>query len=289
MCTWQFSQFIFATQIATLLLLKWLRIISNDLYEDFYWTHIAAIVAATTLLQLTNFTLIISSLYLCLMFSNNIAELIVILSRCWNTKRGIILEIAMTIFFTLFIKSYILYTQDDAHVFDILKSKLTSYKDFHTMLYTCAPEFDFLGYNTFEAFIVTFLLQTIIFAGILALYYWYKCFKTHGYPRCIEPDIAYNGIQTGIFIIMAVLIMRLKLFMTPHLCIIAGLVSAKRYLEKIGQKSEFIRTAFVLFLISSISYHAYNNAKQERSVEGDYIYIYICYQINFFPTTFLRY
>lgn len=34
---------------------------------------------------------------------------------------------------------------DDDHVFDILRSKFTAFANFHTRLYTCAPEFDFVG------------------------------------------------------------------------------------------------------------------------------------------------
>ena len=32
-----------------------------------------------------------------------------------------------------------------AHVFDILRSKFSGFRNFHTLLYTCAKEFDFLG------------------------------------------------------------------------------------------------------------------------------------------------
>ena len=43
----------------------------------------------------------------------------------------------------------------------------------------------------------------------------------------VSSAIWYNLAQTGIYAIMAVGVMRLKLFFTPHLCIIAGLL-AKR-------------------------------------------------------------
>lgn len=31
-----------------------------------------------------------------------------------------------------------------AHISGLIKSKFTSYKDFHTLMYTCAAEFDFI-------------------------------------------------------------------------------------------------------------------------------------------------
>lgn len=266
LCTWQFSHFVFATQIIALLILKWMRIIPYDFYKNFCMTHALAIAAATSI---TNGTLIVSSLYMCLLISSNAANLMIKLSRSPNTIRDIILEIATTIVFTKWMKSYILYSQDDAHVFNILKSKLTDYRDFHTMLYTCSAEFDFLQYKTYEAIVKTLLLPTAILAGMLALYYWYRSYKTSDYPHCVEADMAYNGLQTGAFIVMAVFIMRLKLFMTPHLCIIAGAVCSKRYLEKVGLKSELARAAVIFLLVSGMSYHGVERFQQERGFIGE--------------------
>ncbi|VDP18314.1 unnamed protein product [Schistosoma margrebowiei] len=77
---------------------------------------------------------------------------------------------------------------DGGHIWDLLKHKLTilfgitTYKTFHTMLYLCAPEFDF--------------------------------------------------INLAIFTIMAMLIMRLKLFWTPQMCLsLAILAQPTRWFE----------------------------------------------------------
>jgi C-mannosyltransferase DPY19L len=35
--------------------------------------------------------------------------------------------------------------RDDDHIFDILRSKFTDFANFHTRLYTCAVEFDFIS------------------------------------------------------------------------------------------------------------------------------------------------
>lgn len=211
---------------------------------------------------------------MCLIISNSLTCFILNkLSRFLNTKQETVFEMGITIILTKWMKSYILYSQDDAHVFNILKAKLTHYKDFHTMLYTCSAEFDFLQYKTYETIIKTLLLPTAILTGMLVLYYWYRSSRINNYPQYIEADVAYNSLQTGAFIIMAVFIMRLKLFMMPHLCIIAGAVCSKRYLEKLGLKSELMRIAAIILLLSGMSYHGIDRFQEERSFIGNYVRI----------------
>ena len=44
----------------------------------------------------------------------------------------------------------------------------------------------------------------------------------------ISAAIWYNLAQSGVYAIMAIGIMRLKLFFTPHLCILAGLMAKEK-------------------------------------------------------------
>lgn len=268
LCCWQFSHFVFTTQIIALLILKWIRIIPNSLYSSIFIVHCWSIVIA---MCITDFYTLFDSLYLCLLLTSKAFSLTEKVSRVIGKTFQTIIEIVLTIAWTVDLKSlHSTLSENNAHVFNLLKAKLTNYKDFHTMLYTCSPEFDFLQYRNYEIIIKTLLLPTAILAGILAVYFWYRNYKIKGYPRCIEADLAYNGLQTGAFIIMAVFIMRLKLFMNPHLCIIAGTVCANRYLEKFGLKNEMTKTAVTLLLISAMSYHGLKVLQEERSVIGNY-------------------
>jgi hypothetical protein len=48
----------------------------------------------------------------------------------------------------------------------------------------------------------------------------------------IEPELLYTLLQLGIFFYMAVLVMRLKLFLTPHLCIVAAVLASRKVSTK---------------------------------------------------------
>ena len=70
----------------------------------------------------------------------------------------------------------------------------------------------------------------------------------------VQPDINaaiwYNLGQTGIYAIMAVGIMRLKLFLTPHMCIIVALL-AKDKVHK--NQPKYLQYFIIIFSDSSWS------------------------------------
>lgn len=264
---WQFSQFILSTQIIAFLILKWLCIIPENLYKKLYIVHVVSLI---TVLIATQSSLLLCSLYTAMLASHVYVKFVIkSFQRFLSAQQLVLMEIFQFVITTELIKSLFLGSANDEHVYNILKSKLSSYRDFHTMLYTCSPEFDFFKYETMDTIVRTLLLPSAALAGVLVLYYWYRNYRNDGYPRCIEPHLAYNFLQLGAFVVMAVFVMRLKLFMTPHLCIVSGLVAGKKYFNKFGLKSDAVRAAFVILLIGGMSHYGIQRFEQEREIVGN--------------------
>ena len=131
---------------------------------------------------------------------------------------------------------------DDSHIFDIFRAKFSDYKNFHTQLYTCAKEFDFLEYETYFKLSKTLLIPAVLLVwftvGIIVLHREYRLYSgdnpsTYDVipagPGRSKPlaGVVYTCIQSVAFTILAIMIMRMKLFMTPQLCIVAGLIASK--------------------------------------------------------------
>lgn len=57
-----------------------------------------------------------------------------------------------------------------AHIGDILRSKFGNFKNFHTLLYTCAPEFDFLEYETYTKLTKTCLIPAMLLSVAIIVF-----------------------------------------------------------------------------------------------------------------------
>eukprot|EP00116_Pleurobrachia_bachei_P003509 sb/3463771/ len=129
---------------------------------------------------------------------------------------------------------YLLQLSDDAHIFNILRAKFTSYGDFHTMLYTCSPAFDFIGVESFLKLTITLLLPVAVcVVGRLGYLYFSQLYHTtqEGEGR-LDGVYAYHVFQLACYTGMAVLLMRLKLFMTPYMCVMSGLAASNAVLPQ---------------------------------------------------------
>ncbi|KAA8591902.1 hypothetical protein FQN60_017276 [Etheostoma spectabile] len=92
-----------------------------------------------------------------------------------------------------FMLSTVLSASDDAHISALIKSKFTSYKDFHTLMYTCAAEFDFMELETPIRYLKTLLLPINVL--VVAVIAWKTIqdivrFLRDGGKASVKPDDA---------------------------------------------------------------------------------------------------
>ena len=164
--------------------------------------------------------------------------------------------------------------QDDAHIFEILKSKFTDFRNFHTLLYTCAVEFDFLGWEMPWKTTSTLLLPCAALASLCVIYQYLRVLWTKFKdPAAIviqttDPAVLYNVIQMMAYAVMAILIMRLKLFLTPHMCIVAGLLASKKLIP--GLKSREMQLGVLAVLVALMSVKGVENIGEQRNIMGEY-------------------
>uniref|UniRef100_A0A671UUT1 Dpy-19-like 1, like (H. sapiens) n=1 Tax=Sparus aurata TaxID=8175 RepID=A0A671UUT1_SPAAU len=139
-----------------------------------------------------------------------------------------------------------------AHISGLIKSKFTSYKDFHTLMYTCAAEFDFIELETPLRYLKTLLLPiNMLVVALIAGRVTVSVLLIRLCKR-VPLQLVYHSLQLVAFTVLAVLIMRLKLFLTPHMCIMASLVCSKQLFGWIGEKSKHQIVVFALMAIMAI-------------------------------------
>ncbi|XP_063632060.1 protein C-mannosyl-transferase DPY19L1 [Cydia splendana] len=265
---WQFSQFVFLTQTVIFFLMEQLKIIDLKALCIFLHSHFCGLHMAVLLLQgndmlktslYTSFFLVVSTY--CLFFSSfriKVQNRLDLFVEAWL----IILRLLIVITSSFYLKHLIsdfLEIQDDTHVWDILYSKFTSYKNFHTLLYTCSEVFDFLPLSTVVNMTKTCLIPMVVFGVCVRVYSWFGGEKktekkevlededsgiennadskekndvemdmtdsTVRYLRRlkIEPAVVYQVAQLCVFAILAALVMRLKLLLGMQLCVVSAL------------------------------------------------------------------
>ncbi|KAF3839214.1 hypothetical protein F7725_017931 [Dissostichus mawsoni] len=230
MLPWQFAQFVLLTQI-TLAVCFVLMFGNSMLLTSFYASSLVSIWAIIAL-------------------RDRFAQLF---------KPGIVMWVMQGLAWVgstvllKFLLSTVLCASDDAHISGLIKSKFTSYKDFHTLMYTCAAEFDFLELETPLKYLKTLLLPINML--VVAVIAWRtfqdivrflrdggksvkpeEADEAGGSEIAAKGEMVYHSLQLLAFAVLAVLIMRLKLFLTPHMCIMASLICSKQLFGWVGDR-----------------------------------------------------
>ncbi|XP_064647721.1 protein C-mannosyl-transferase DPY19L1-like isoform X2 [Lineus longissimus] len=183
-----------------------------------------------------------------------------------------------------YLMSKILSLKDDAHIGDILKSKFTNYSNFHTKMYTCAPEFDFMEAATPGRVSKTLLLPCVGIVLIMIIYQLLKnefeSWKNNNSENSMEPDeikhrskpnaeLVYHVFQLAAFTVMAVIIMRLKLFWTPHLCLMTSLLASPKIFGGLFKDTRN-QISVIVVVLALMSYQGIGNLNHQWSILGEY-------------------
>ncbi|XP_043921026.1 probable C-mannosyltransferase DPY19L1 [Protopterus annectens] len=285
MLPWQFAQFVLLTQISCLFAAYVLGYIDSSLLQKILSSHMVSLLICFVLMfgnamLLTSYyasSLVV--IWTIISFKNIFVKF---------ARSPIIIWIAEVIAWfagTTIIKiliSKILGAADDAHIGNLLKSKFTNYKDFDTLMYSCAVEFDFMLKETPLQYTTTLLLPVVIFifcvVGIKTLLGMWYSGKTSLQATTVDGnkrqellhngEVVYLNFQLIAFAVMAILIMRLKLFLTPHMCLMASLVSSKQLFGRFIKKYQQQLAVLVLLTLMAIQGSA--NLQAQWSIKGEF-------------------
>uniref|UniRef100_A0A8C7PME9 C-mannosyltransferase DPY19L1 n=1 Tax=Oncorhynchus mykiss TaxID=8022 RepID=A0A8C7PME9_ONCMY len=254
MLPWQFAQFVLLTQVASLFASYILGYISPTKMQSLLVTHMITL-AVCFVLMFGN-SMLLTSFYASSLVSIWTASvcLLVDLSVCSQVMQGLVCVVSTVIL--KFMLSAVFGASDDAHISSLIKSKFTSYKDFDTMMYTCAAEFDFME-------IEHIIEGGIILVNVISLLRFVFLFLFF-----VTLFLVYHSLQLIAFVVLAMLIMRLKLFLTPHMCIMASLICSKQLFGWIGEK--FKLHVMVFGILSIMAMQGAANLQAQWGIMGEF-------------------
>ncbi|XP_035746738.1 probable C-mannosyltransferase DPY19L1 isoform X1 [Egretta garzetta] len=279
MLPWQFAQFVLLTQIASLFAVCIMGYIDSCKLQKILSAHMVSLVVCF-ILMFGNSMLLTSYYAASLVVIWGILELSPKVLK--SSKRGVylwVIEGCAWLFGTVTLKyltSLVFGIADDAHIGNILKSKFIGYKDFDTLMYTCAAEFDFMEKETPVRYTKTLLLPVVlvVFGVIIkrVIKYLMWAFSQTGQyereERFNHGELVYHALQLLAYSVLAILIMRLKLFLTPHLCVMASLVCSKQLFGWLFCKIQPKTLVFAILALMAIEGSA--NLQTQWNIMGEF-------------------
>ncbi|XP_076976123.1 putative C-mannosyltransferase DPY19L2 isoform X2 [Tamandua tetradactyla] len=271
MLPWQFAQFILFTQVASLFPMYVVGYIEPCKFQKIIYIHMISVVLCFVLMF--GNPLYLSSYY----SSSLLVTWAIILKRSKIQRLGVselnfwLIQGCSWLCGTIILKhltSKILGVSDHIRLSDLITARILRYTDFDTLMYTCAPEFDFMEKATPLRYTKTLLLPVVLaIAGFI-------CKKTIRDVLCVLSTNTYQRkqlLENGEFLAfsaLAILIMRLKLFLTPHMCIVASLICSRRLFGWLFCRVRFENVVFGILTVMSIQGCA--NLHNQWSIMGEF-------------------
>lgn len=281
---WQFSQFSLATQMMAMFLVYSLGFVKFHTFFQFilsislslficYVLMFANSMLLTSILFSMLFSIFVVIFFENFFFKKNTDNLVLLI---FSTLFKIFLIFILIIGFKRMI-NYLLNIQDDSHIWDIFLSKLDrSRHTFDTRLYTCAKEFDFLELSTIFKVTKTLVFPIAIINFIFYTFKFGKKILKKEYINSNDGILLYLMFQLIAYSILAVMIMRLKLFWTPFLCIFSSLIAHKNsdmnpviYFLKFFNSIR-LKYAILFAILSAMSFQGIANLKKQHMMIGEY-------------------
>uniref|UniRef100_A0A8C0GF36 Dpy-19 like C-mannosyltransferase 1 n=1 Tax=Chelonoidis abingdonii TaxID=106734 RepID=A0A8C0GF36_CHEAB len=247
MLPWQFAQFVLLTQIASLFAVYVVGYIDSLKLQKILCAHMASL-ALCFILMFGN-SMLLTSYY-----AASLAVIWVSFGRIYFRCLGMYF---CTIIYGL--SECILY-------FNLLKSKFIGYKDFDTLMYTCAAEFDFMEKETPIRYTKTLLLPVVLVVfGVITMK------VSDSFSELTSSSfggLVYHALQLLAYTVLGILIMRLKLFLTPHLCVMASLLCSKQLFGWLFGKIQPKTLVFAILAIMAIEGSA--NLQNQWNIMGEF-------------------
>uniref|UniRef100_A0A8C9XZ86 Dpy-19-like 1, like (H. sapiens) n=1 Tax=Sander lucioperca TaxID=283035 RepID=A0A8C9XZ86_SANLU len=253
MLPWQFAQFVLLTQVASLFASYILGYLGAAKMQSILVTHMITL-GVCFVLMFGN-SMLLTSFYASSLVSIWVSWTFRV--RCTACTTVNLMQGLAWVGSTILLKfmlSTVLCASDDAHISALIKSKFTSYKDFHTLMYTCAAEFDFMELEVRSVYTKIWpSIRVPIFHTVQDI----VRFLRDGGKVSVKPDdvdeaLVYHSLQLVAFAVLAILIMRLKLFLTPHMCIMASLICSKQLFGWIGERYKPQVAVFAVMAIMAV-------------------------------------
>ncbi|XP_054427284.1 probable C-mannosyltransferase DPY19L2 [Pteronotus mesoamericanus] len=278
MLPWQFAQFILFTQIASLFPMYVVGYIEPNKFKKIIYMNMISVLLCFVLM-------FGNPMYLSSYYTSSLLMTWVIILKRNNIQRLGVSELNFWLIqgcswlcgtiILKFLTSKILGVSDHIRLSDLIAARILGYTDFDTLIYTCAPEFDFMEKATPLRYTKTLLLPLVM---VITYFIFKKAFRdilcvlsTNTYLRkqlLEHGELIFHTLQLFAFSALAILIMRLKLFLTPHMCVIASLICSQRLFGWLFCRVRFENLIFGLLTVMSLQGCA--NLHNQWSIIGEF-------------------